>query len=133
MKVFLIRHGESENNLKGLWTGWFDSPLTEKGKQDALMAKDIIDRVKFDKVYSSDLIRAKTTLEITMPNTEYEALSTLREINVGSIASKPFNAVFDKEGNRLNKDGYTDFGGESFLDFRNRILCRSKITWHNAW
>ena len=35
MKLYLIRHGESETNRSGLWTGWLDVSLTEQGKAQA--------------------------------------------------------------------------------------------------
>lgn len=35
MKVYVVRHGESETNHMKKWTGWFDAPLTEKGRDDA--------------------------------------------------------------------------------------------------
>lgn len=35
MKLYLIRHGESENNIKGCWTGWHDVALTPKGIEEA--------------------------------------------------------------------------------------------------
>lgn len=31
MKLYIVRHGESETNRKGLWTGWLDVALTDKG------------------------------------------------------------------------------------------------------
>ena len=67
MKVWMIRHGESETNKEGLWSGWLDAPLTEKGKGDAALAGEIVSRIKFDKIYSSDLLRAKSTAEIVIP------------------------------------------------------------------
>ena len=35
MKVYVIRHGESENNRAKKWTGWADVHITEKGVEDA--------------------------------------------------------------------------------------------------
>ena len=46
MKIYVIRHGESVNNLKGLWTGWSDVELTEKGVLDAKKAGEFIKDVK---------------------------------------------------------------------------------------
>ena len=63
MKLYLIRHGESETNKNGLWTGWLDVPLTEQGKEDAASASKIVSSVPFDKIYSSDLSRAIDTVK----------------------------------------------------------------------
>ena len=35
MRLYVVRHGESEANKKGLWAGWHDVSLTEKGMKDA--------------------------------------------------------------------------------------------------
>ena len=127
MRVWVIRHGESETNKNGLWTGWLDAPLTEKGKQEAALANRIVSTANFDKIYSSDLLRAKRTAEIALPGCEYETTALLREINVGTIAGKPLNVVLDSDHRPMNSDGYGRFGGESKDEFRDRILAFMKI------
>ena len=121
MKVWIIRHGESETNKAGLWTGWMDVALTEKGKQDAAMAGEYLKEVSFDKIYASDLQRAKNTAEIAIPGCKYETDPALREVNVGNIAGKPLSIV--REGCTVPKNinGYADFGGESFAQMDARV------------
>ena len=121
MKVFMIRHGESETNRDGLWTGWLDAALTEQGREDAARAGALLSHVCFDKIYSSDLQRAMDTAKIAIPGCECEPTPMLREINVGDIAGKPLGVVRDADGNSLNKDGYALFGGESYAIFRARV------------
>ena len=120
MLVYLIRHGESQSNLDKIWSGWNDVPLTEKGKNDAKKAGEYLDGIKFDKIYSSDLSRAKNTAEIAIPGCEYEQTPLLREINVGDIVGKPFNS---EEYNRIDTvlNGYGTYNGESFDDMSSRI------------
>ena len=50
MKVWVVRHGESETNRDGLWTGWLDVELTEKGREDAAKAGKILAGTSFDKI-----------------------------------------------------------------------------------
>ena len=121
MKVFMIRHGESETNRNGLWTGWLDVSLTEKGRAEAVQVGKMLSKINFDKIYASDLSRAKVTAEIALPSCEYETVSALREVNVGNIAGKPLNLVKDSDKERLRKDGYRIFGGESRDEFGNRV------------
>ena len=121
MRVFIVRHGESETNRDGLWTGCLDVALTQKGREDAALARGLLSYVKFDKIYSSDLQRAKCTAEIAIPGCRYETSALLREINVGDIAGKPLHVVKDSEGKLLNKDGYACFGGESRAEFCDRV------------
>ncbi|KND49455.1 MAG: 2,3-bisphosphoglycerate-dependent phosphoglycerate mutase [Parcubacteria bacterium C7867-003] len=62
-KLFLVRHGLSEWNKLGLWTGWTDVDLAEEGMEEAresgLLLKDEI----IDKVYTSELKRTHQTFE----------------------------------------------------------------------
>lgn len=61
MRVYVIRHGESETNLNKKWTGWLDVHLTDKGKDDAKKAGDFLKNIAFEKIYASDLSRAVET------------------------------------------------------------------------
>ena len=119
MKLYLIRHGESETNLAGHYTGWSQVNLTEKGVRDAEGIRPILADIKFDKIFSSDLIRAMKTAENAIPGCVYETTPLLREINLGSLAHKPFLPA-DSEERKLTLDGYTAFGGESNAEFRAR-------------
>lgn len=121
MKLYIVRHGESETNKKGLWTGWLDVPLTEGGMRDAETAKAILSGIKFDKVYSSDLSRAKKTCEIALDNIPYETLPLLREVNVGNIAGKPLTVISNEERAEISRFGYRKFDGESREDLKNRV------------
>ena len=82
MQLYLVRHGQSVNNEKGLWTGWHDVPLTDKGHEDALGAKRVLEGISFDRVYSSDLIRARETAQVVLPAYDAEPLALLREVDV---------------------------------------------------
>ena len=119
MKLYLIRHGESETNLSGHYTGWSQVNLTPKGIEDAKGIRPILEKIKFDKIYSSDLIRAMKTAENAIPGCVYETSPLLREINLGSLAHKPFLPA-DSEERKLIVDGYTAFGGESNAELRAR-------------
>jgi broad specificity phosphatase PhoE len=126
MKVYVIRHGESENNLKGLWTGWQDVPLTEKGQEDAQKAGDFLKQVSFDKIYTSDLVRAMKTAEIAVPGCSYEASPLLREINVGTLANQPYSVLTEQQRERISRQGYAEFSGETYTDFYGRIHALRK-------
>ena len=126
MKVYVIRHGESENNLNEKWTGWYDTPLTEKGKKDAEAAGEILRGVAFDKIYASDLSRAMNTARIAIPNCEFEISALLREINVGSLENKPNNIISDEEISHVFVHGYEKFGGESNEQFFGRVVRFAK-------
>lgn len=120
MKLYLIRHGESETNLSGCYSGWEQIPLTEKGIEDAKGIRPLLEKVKFDRIISSDLIRARKTCETAIPGCVYEIDPILREISVGTLGRKPFLPKEAPERELLN-DGFKAFDGESYNEFRERI------------
>ena len=61
--LVISRHGESEWNLLGKWTGWTDVGLTEKGYADTVRLGELIRDVKFDEAYTSALKRTHQTLD----------------------------------------------------------------------
>ncbi len=64
--LVLLRHGESQWNLENRFTGWTDIDLSEKGIQEAHLAGKKLKPFKFDKAYTSVLIRAIHTLNIVL-------------------------------------------------------------------
>ena len=60
----LIRHGTSEYNEKGLWTGWTDINMTKKGEEDVRIAAETLKDINFDIGFTSPLARHIKTLEI---------------------------------------------------------------------
>ncbi len=62
----LVRHGQSLWNLENRFTGWVDVPLTDKGRDEARRAGELIRDLKFDVAYTSVLSRAQETLAIIL-------------------------------------------------------------------
>ena len=99
--IYIVRHGETEWNIKHLMQGHLDSPLTQAGEQQA---KDIALRLKhihFDEVFSSDLFRAKRTAETIILERKIAIKTTqaLRERNYGVFEGK----VYDEYNQALQK------------------------------
>ncbi len=121
MRVYVIRHGESETNQAKKWTGWLNVHLTDKGKEDAQKAGIFLKNISFDKIYTSDLIRAIETAQNAIPSCRYETSALLREINVGNLANKPLSIVTDAQKSRTRAYGYADYHGETNEQFVRRI------------
>ncbi len=121
MKLYVVRHGESETNLIRHWTGWTNVNLTEKGREDARTAGKYLQGIPFDKIYSSDLNRAMQTAQIAVPGCIPEETILLREINVGNIAGHPIDDNPPEQRKHFNEVGYSDVGGETREDFYTRI------------
>ena len=79
--LVLVRHGQSEWNLKNLFTGWRDPDLTELGIEEARTGgKALADTgIKFDIAFTSDLSRAQKTLKIILDEIGQQGLETIRD------------------------------------------------------
>ena len=61
MKLYLIRHGQSEGNRLQVFHGQFDYPLTAQGRQEALLCGEKLRDIPLTHCYASDLQRARDT------------------------------------------------------------------------
>lgn len=64
--LILLRHGQSQWNLENKFTGWVDIDLTAKGEIEATHAGDILQKYPIDIVFTSVLMRAIRTAEISL-------------------------------------------------------------------
>lgn len=62
-KLFLVRHGKSEWNKLGLWTGWTDVDLIEEGMEEARKAGEYLIEEEIHIAYTSELKRTHQTFE----------------------------------------------------------------------
>lgn len=83
--VYFIRHCEAEGNILRIAQGHTDAPVTEKGRAQIAVLRQRFADVPIDAVYSSDLIRARTTAEaIYVPKgLPLHTDPAFREINLG--------------------------------------------------
>ncbi|WP_375608500.1 MULTISPECIES: 2,3-bisphosphoglycerate-dependent phosphoglycerate mutase [unclassified Bartonella] len=131
--LVLIRHGQSEWNLKNLFTGWKDPDLTEKGHAEAIEAGKNLKAagLKFDIAYTSALQRAqKTARHILeqMGQSDLQLIKTpaLNERNYGDLAGLNKDAVRQQWGEKqvqIWRRSYTTAppNGESLRDTGARI------------
>jgi 2,3-bisphosphoglycerate-dependent phosphoglycerate mutase len=79
--LVLVRHGQSDWNLKNLFTGWKNPDLTELGIVEANAGgKALADYgIKFDIAFTSDLKRAQDTCKIILENVGQPNLETIRD------------------------------------------------------
>jgi 2,3-bisphosphoglycerate-dependent phosphoglycerate mutase len=114
--LVLVRHGQSEWNLKNLFTGWRDVDLTEKGVAEAREAgrKLKAQGVKFDVAFTSSLKRAQRTLNLM-----------LEELGQTSIS------VFKDEA--LNERDYGDLVGLNKDDARKKWGEEQVHIWRRSY
>lgn len=112
--LYLVRHGESEANATGTFAGQLDSPLTARGREQAEAVAEFLAKVRFDRVISSDLARARDTAAAIArrQGIEVETMPGLREIDVGEAEGRPFNDLRQRPD--WTPDGFVQWpGGES--------------------
>ncbi|MEH6727261.1 MAG: 2,3-bisphosphoglycerate-dependent phosphoglycerate mutase [Hyphomicrobiales bacterium] len=132
--LVLVRHGQSEWNLKNLFTGWKDPDLTERGVEEAkaggraLKAKGIT----FDVAFTSDLIRAQHTCDLLLEELGQSDLPTIRdqalnERDYGDLAGLNKDDARKKWGEEQVHIWRRSYdvpppGGESLKDTGARVL-----------
>ena len=111
--LVLVRHGQSDWNLKNLFTGWHDVDLTEQGVKEAHEAgrKLKAQGLKFDIAFTSALKRAQRTLDLM--------LAELGQTNIPVIKNQALNERDYGDLVGLNKDdARKKWGEEQVLKWR---------------
>src|SRR3954447_25886515 len=114
--LVLVRHGQSEWNLKNLFTGWKDPDLTELGVAEAKEAgrKLKAQRLKFDIAFTSVLRRAQHTHDLTLAELGQTGLPITRD-------------------QALNERDYGDLSGLNKDDARKRWGEEQVHLWRRSY
>ena len=101
-KLYLIRHGETDYNNALRFQGQTDIPLNQKGIEQAEKAAEFFRDIPLQAIYTSTLIRAKTTAEIIagVKGMEVQETDALREMSFGiweNMNSKDIQKKYAKE------------------------------------
>ncbi len=110
--VYLARHGETAWSLTGQHTGLTDLPLTEQGEENARALRARLGGLKFAKVFTSPLQRARRTCELAGFGAVAEVDPNLVEWNYGQYEGRTTAQIHAKRPDwQLFRDGCP--GGES--------------------
>ena len=131
--LVLVRHGQSEWNLKNLFTGWRDVDLTEKGVTEAREAgrKLKAQGLTFDVAYTSALKRAQRTLDLmleemgqTIPVIKDQALNERDYGDLSGLNKDDARKKWGEEQVHIWRRSYdiAPPGGESLKDTLARTL-----------
>jgi len=83
-EIYLIRHGETEWSLGGKHTGVSDIPLTERGREEAMLLRQELVAANFRVVLTSPLRRARETCELAGLGAQAQVEPDLMEWNYGA-------------------------------------------------
>lgn len=140
LRLYIIRHGETEWNTEKRMQGWKDSKLTQKGMENAIALGNRLKDVDFNCCYSSSSMRTIHTAELIRGSRNIQIVpeDNLREINLGELEGKTFSEFEkqDKLGHKAffeNPHLYIPKSGESYFQVRDRIeAVLSKIISENT-
>lgn len=128
MRIYLVRHGETELNQKKCYYGHTDVELSENGVRQAKELGTFFREHSFDMVVSSPLIRAVRTAEYISEGRGQQIVvdERLTEQNFGIFEGFTYEQLLERYPAELeswNQDfsGYRIPEGESFSDVRKRI------------
>src|SRR5580704_17068249 len=114
--LVLVRHGQSEWNLKNLFTGWRDVDLTEKGIEEARAAghKLKAQGVRFDVAFTSALIRAQHSLDLMLEEMGQTGIPVIKNL-------------------ALNERDYGDLAGLNKDDARTKWGADQVHVWRRSY
>jgi len=128
-ELYLIRHGETISNQLGCFQGHSDSPLSEKGQQQALNLVSYFHEIPLQQIYSSDLGRAIATVK---PLTELKKMkvttsSALREISYDYLDGQAKQTLSENDKQKLNRLfsaelNYRIGNGETLAEVQSRLI-----------
>ncbi len=123
MKLYLLRHGRTEGNVRKLYYGWTEVPLLPEGRAQ------LAARPKPPKVaayYTSGMIRTEETLRIVCGDVPHTAIPALREMNFGEFEMHSYEELKDVPSFRRWCEGDNQKnrcpGGESGEEFVARAM-----------
>jgi probable phosphoglycerate mutase len=134
-RVIIVRHGQTQWNLKLIRQGHLDSPLTDRGRAQAKALGERLAQERFAALYSSDLGRAIQTAQTIAAVTGHTVVTDarLRERNLGvfqGLGREEIEQRFPEEY-RLHRSLGPDYvipSGESVLQQVERnLLCLKEI------
>ena len=128
MKLYIVRHGETEWNRIGKLQGWKDSPLTEEGIKNAIKLGERLKEVDFSHIYTSPQNRALITADYIKGNRnlEIETIDGLKEMGFGlweGLENEELIKLYGDENYIFwnNPEKYSPNGGETFVELLQRI------------
>lgn len=110
MNIYLLRHGQTEENRKGSYYGNLDISLNEIGIAQGNKAKDFFKNIKLDRVYVSDKIRTLEMAKLALGLKEMEII----------------------QDGRINETSFGDFEGKTYEEIKI-LYPKECLCWMENW
>ena len=128
MNIYMVRHGQTDLNVKRVYYGSTDCDINKTGILQAENLRNFFENIDVDLIISSDLKRAYHTAEIIKGNRNIDIVKEkgLREINFGDWENRTFKDIMenDPQNYKIWTENWLDIkfpNGESYMEFANRI------------
>jgi len=110
-KIFIFRHGQTQDNADRIFSGWRNPDLNEEGVRESQALRDKLKKERPTKAYSSDQIRCVHTLQIVLePHPEVEVFEDIR----------------------IRERDYGDLTGQSKIEWEKKDPQNYKL-WHRSY
>lgn len=126
IKVYFVRHGLTNRNIRGVFCGRTNALVSEEGRKELHKLREIYLYPKVDRVFCSPAIRCRETASILYPDYEPEIIEGFWEQSFGEIEDKSLSEWNDTENMEkwLSQDLSCMFpGGESILEAKFRSIA----------
>ncbi len=123
-RIYLVRHGKTAANEKGIYIGSTDYSLSENGKTELVNKLDEFEYPRVERIYSSPMKRCLQTAEILFDGIETIAVNDLRELDFGEFEGKSVEELINRDDYKAWLKGGIENsppGGESLVDMVARI------------
>ncbi|MBU3143502.1 alpha-ribazole phosphatase [Clostridium sp. CF012] len=110
MNIYLLRHGQTEENRRGSYYGNLDISLNEIGISQGNKANAFFNDIKLDRVYVSDKKRTREMANLVLGQVEIQVI----------------------QDNRINETNFGDFEGKTYEEIKTRYP-KECVSWQNNW
>ena len=110
MNIYLLRHGQTEENRRGTYYGNLDISLNAIGISQGNKAKDFFSDIKLDRVYASEKKRTSETAKLVLGQAEIRII----------------------QDNRINETNFGDFEGKTYEEIKT-LYPEESLSWQNNW
>lgn len=140
-KLILMRHGKSLWNERGIFTGWVDIPLSEKGVEEAMNAGKELTDVPIDGIFVSALMRAQMTAFLAMLHHHSKKVPVF--VHAEGTKEDKWSKIFDEDSKKetiptisawqLNERMYGELQGKNKQKTREEFGDNQVQIWRRSY